>query len=137
MMNSRVSMLKIFSAMIVLLLAASTSAEDLRFRIAKKEVSFKAMPDRHITISANCVSKGRLKECAASQALKKADISKLGRDLFGRNPGALLCSDQLGGRVVWTRDQKGNERTFCEFKDGSYVGSGALAYYGRENSRKK
>lgn len=110
---------------------------DLKFTIDRKEIIFKAMPERHITISGNCVNNGQLKECDASRALKKVNISRLGPDLFGRNPGALLCSDQLGGRVVWTRNQKGNERTFCKFKDGSYVGSGTLAHYGRENSRKK
>lgn len=136
-MNLRSAIPKTFVCLSALLLAGGAFAEDLTFKIEKKEVAFKAMPEKHITISANCVHDGRLQDCAASQALKAANMAKLGRDLFGRNPGALLCSDQLGGRVVWTRNHRGDERTFCEFKDGSYVGSGALAFYGRENSKKK
>jgi hypothetical protein len=126
-------------ALIVLMASASASAwgTNLTFKIERKDIAFRTLPERHITISAGCVKGERLLECAASQALRKADISRLKRDLFGRNPGALLCADQLGGRVVWARDQKGNERTFCQFKDGSYVGSGTLAHYGRKNSAQK
>jgi hypothetical protein len=106
------------------------------FRINESDVAFTLLPERHITISSGCVTKGELKNCDASKAIKKADLAKIGKDLFGRNPGAMLCSEQLGGTVVWSRDAKGNERTFCKFKDGSLVGSGTLAYYGHENAEK-
>lgn len=48
---------------------------------------------------------------------------------------AELTLAELGGTVVWSQDSQGNERTFCRFKDGSWVGSGSLAYYGRRNSK--
>lgn len=107
------------------------------FRIGDKDQSFTLLEERHITISSNCVERESLKKCNAAQALKRANLSKLGKDLFGRNPGAMLCSEQLGGTVVWSKDEKGNERTFCRFKDGSLVGSGTLAFYGRENSARR
>lgn len=107
------------------------------FTIDGKDVAFIWFRDRHITLSANCVAGGKPKPCAASRAIRRADSSKLTRDLFGRNPGALLCSAQLGGTVVWSRDSRGDERTFCAFRDGSLVGSGTLAYYGRRSPEAK
>lgn len=66
----------------------------------------------------------------ASKALKHADLSKIDRKIFGQDPGALLCSKQLTGKIVWSKDTKGNERTFCLFKDGTLVGTGSLDHAG-------
>jgi putative hemolysin len=130
------SWLGLASLLVLLLPVAAFSAESTQtFNLNDKVVRFTLMPERHITISSDCVAGGgKLKSCDASKAIEKADLSKMQKDPLGRNPGAMICSEQVGGTVVWSRDAKGNERTFCQFKDGSLVGSGTLSYYGRKKA---
>jgi hypothetical protein len=111
------------------------SSEKLSFSIDGKKTEFVWFKEQSITISASCVKSGQIKKCQAKQALDNVKSSLLEKDHFGRNPGTMLCSEQLKGTVVWAKDKSGNERTFCKFSDGSLVGSGSLFFYGNKNSR--
>jgi hypothetical protein len=129
---------KIKLFILIILFASNSYSSELMttFLIENKNIEFIQIEQRHLTISSNCFEKGELKKCKASEAMKRADLDKLNKDLFGRNPGALLCDHQLGGIVVWARDIHGNERTFCKFDDGTFVGSGTLSYYGSIKNKK-
>ncbi len=111
------------------------ASEKLSFSIDGKSSEFVWFKDQSITISASCVESGKMKDCQARKALDIVKLSLLEKDYLGRNPGAMLCSNQLGGLVVWAKDKTGNERTFCKFKDSSLIGSGSLFFYGNKNSK--
>ena len=55
----------------------------------------------------------------------------------GANPGAIVCREALKGNVVLGTDLKNNQQTFCQFKDGSVIDSGAIFYYAKLNDHKK
>ena len=116
--------------------SAQSSDKVQTFTVGNENVSFTWFESRGITITSKCVEAGKLRNCDAKKALERVNLSKLEKDSLGRNPGALLCSAQLGGTVVWAKDAKENERTFCKFRDSSMVGSGTLAHYGRVNSKR-
>jgi hypothetical protein len=122
-----------------LILGASVWAADLtkaEFNIGDQEVSFVHLEQKHITISASCMKPEGSLKCKAADALKKADDTLLKPDGLGRNPGARLCEEQFHQKVRLSTAQNGDERTFCEFSDGSLVGTGTLAYYGNKSHSK-
>ena len=112
------------------------SSESASYKFGESTIPFTYLPDQGITISSSCIVGTKLKKCQASEELRKANMKKMPPDPFGRNPGALICSEQVGGHVAWSRDPRGNERTFCKFGDGPMVTSGTLAFFGRENAKK-
>ena len=39
----------------------------------------------------------------------------------GKNPSAVKCKEVLGGEVVIGHDRRGNQQSFCQFDDDSYL----------------
>ncbi len=44
----------------------------------------------------------------------------------GKNPGATLCAEHLKEILVTLKDLRGNENSFCLFKDQSFISSHSL-----------
>lgn len=68
------------------------------------------------------------KKCAkvGCMALKKARKFKgqqASNELLvgGKNPQAVKCKSMMGGEVIIATDGKGNEQSFCRFKDDSFL----------------
>lgn len=65
--------------------------------------------------------------CEAVKLIEKAKkIDENNLDLSGgKNPSSVKCKE-LGGRVHLYEDNKKNQQTFCEAKDGSLISTNAL-----------
>ena len=73
--------------------------------------------------SENC-----LKDCQALKALDRVNQSPKQENfkMGGRNPGAWRCAHLSGGMVAILADDKGNQDSYCIFKDQSMVDCGAF-----------
>jgi hypothetical protein len=70
------------------------------------------------------VNRGCLeKKCLALERGRKFRTSKVSKkDLDGgKNPHAVKCKTLLGGEVVIGLDRRGNQQSFCQFSDQSYL----------------
>ena len=89
-----------------------------------------------LTISSSCRKKDSF-ACEAYSVLSKVSFKSVDKYLQGgANPGAVICKHLLKMEVVIGKDKKGNENSFCKFKDGSYIDNGTLLYYGLKNDKK-
>ena len=104
------------------------------FKVDGVRTQFYSNKEKRITVNDVCKTQ---KTCMALQVLNKVSKNSLNAgDLYGgANPGPLLCL-QVKGEVVMGEDLKGNQNSFCRFKDGSIVDNGTLTYYGIMNDRK-
>lgn len=107
--------------------ADSQPAQSFQMKIEGRTVEFMRMPEKHLTISRNCVKKELTPQCEAYSAYQKAASQVLAPTAKrgGRNPGAVLCG-KIGGKVVVAVDESGNQQSFCAFQDQSYVSTGSL-----------
>ncbi|MBC7539314.1 MAG: hypothetical protein H7281_10865, partial [Bacteriovorax sp.] len=87
-----------------------------------------------LLISKSCEQK----KCEASKILKTISLKKLTAEKFsgGKNPGAVLCHELKNAQVVFLRDLKGNDNSFCMLSDKSFVSSGSLEIEARKNDEK-
>lgn len=76
--------------------------------------------------------------CAAKETLKTISFKNLRSDRLngGKNPGAVLCHELENTQVIFLRDLKGNDNSFCMFPDKSLVSSGSLEMQARKNDEK-
>ena len=76
-----------------------------------------------IWASENCI-----RDCQALKAVDRVNQSRDRKEpnLGGRNPRAWRCSNLAGGVVAILADDKGNQNSYCVFKDQSMVDCGAF-----------
>lgn len=120
-----------FCAFLFILCLAQTSAAQTNveqtYTLRSKAVEIVTLLEENMTLSKSCMRKKKNKltfDCMASRALNRKPFKDLPLE-GGQNPGAVICT-QIKGQVVWGKDQKQNELTFCEFPDMSYVSTGTL-----------
>ncbi|HAZ12206.1 MAG: hypothetical protein A2X86_03125 [Bdellovibrionales bacterium GWA2_49_15] len=111
--------------------------------IYKQSVRFLVNREKMITVSDYCgddpspTSQGHAR-CEAIRVLSKVDMSKLDsrKTIGGKNPGAVLCDQYLGGKVVYGTDRFRTQKTFCQFADQSMVANDTLIIYGVNHGKK-
>ncbi|HAR42241.1 MAG TPA: hypothetical protein DCS07_06370 [Bdellovibrionales bacterium] len=109
------------------------AVETMSFRIGMRSIQFRNLPEQRILISQDCFKSGKL-SCLAYSAVSKVSLKRFeGESYGGMNPGSIACSKSASGSVVIGIDSQRNERSFCEFKDGSLIDTGTLNYYARKN----
>jgi putative hemolysin len=118
----------IFFAVILAVSAGTARAVLADFKVQGKSLQLTEDKNRHLTISTSCVKGEGSYSCDAYSGLKKLVGKGWPHRKGGANPGAVLCTESAGGKVVLAQDEKGNQNSFCEFPDGSYVSSGSLRY---------
>lgn len=109
-----------FSLLILIFFSLSLQASELKFFEGKQEYVFDFDKNNHLILSKECN-----KKCQAYLSLKKVTKGKVLRD-GGANPGAIICVEQLGGKVKTLTDKEQDQSSFCEFEDKSLVGLGSL-----------
>jgi hypothetical protein len=77
--------------------------------------------------------------CDALKKSNKVSFKTLEKNalLGGKNPGSVLCKENLKMDIVFMKDLAGNENSFCLFKDKSMISASSLAFMARENDLKK
>jgi len=110
------------------------------FKLNGAEMRFSHHGKLHLLVNADClIEKNHLWEknekCQAIRKLKEVSLKKLGKALEGgANPGAVACL-KVGGKSLIAVDSRSNQNSFCRFEDGSFVSSGTLHFYARQNDR--
>ena len=61
----------------------------------------------------------------AASSIRNKTIKPL-RARGGINPGSWSCKKQFNGKVFIAVDDHDNQQSFCKFRDGSFVNTGAL-----------
>ena len=90
----------------------------------------------HLTVSESCEGP-RGAGCQARRALGKLSLRKLdASQARGESDGSLLCERQAEGTVVVGTNARGDENSYCRFKDGSLVDNGSLVWRARLNDEK-
>lgn len=76
--------------------------------------------------------------CDALKETKKLSWKQLPADSLtgGKNPGAVLCKQYLKQSIIYLRDMQGNETSFCQFKDKSFISSSSLSVIASNNDKK-
>lgn len=120
-----------FILVISILLAGNYlfASKEKIFNINGEDIKFISLESKKVLISATCVSKNKISKCEAATAIQKANIKETKPNNQGSNPGALVCVEQFKGEILMARDAKGNETSFCKFKDASILSTGTLGYY--------
>lgn len=138
--------MRLFFALLLMGVSAGTFAmdstppspapgEQSSWKVGGKAVEIKALPERHLLISASCIQQDSTLDCEAYKALSKAKLQGLKKNSLagGANPGAVICSEKLGGKVVIAQDEHSNEQSFCLFGDSSLVDSGSILFWATSN----
>lgn len=81
-------------------------------------------------ISKGCIS------CEAANVLSYVKIPKDSGPSYIGTPGSKVCKSLPDTRVAIFKSKAG-EQGFCVFKDSSYIDTGGLFYFARENTNKK
>lgn len=120
------------------IISTITVANSMVFKtweINKNYIQFYENEKLNILVSTKCRSIVQIKDitdqnCIALQSLLKPLNKKVNSLNAGKNPGAIICSEYLKSQVVYGIDRFQNERTFCKFKDDSYISTETLTLYG-------
>jgi len=116
---------------------STVKAEEKKYKFDEGTITFSHNQSLRLTLSKSCEPKSGEYSCDAYSALKKASFAKAMKQVSGSlNPGSVICKSITGGTVVLGLSEKGNENSFCRFKDGSMVDNGSLVYYGRKNDKR-
>lgn len=111
-------MKKIMTLFTILSLQTALAGPDvLIYRFGHMKVAF-------VKIDGLVVNKACLeKECDATRKGKEFKDAELPVESLvgGKNPKAVRCKELMGGTVVIGLDRKGNEQSFCYFKDDSFL----------------
>lgn len=102
---------------LALLLTFNVCAEVEVYRLGNLQVAFSEVDG--FLVNRSCAKFG----CTALRKAKKSK-EKFPRESSlagGKNPAAVKCKEILEGTVVIGTDRKGNEQSFCSFRDGSYI----------------
>lgn len=109
-------------------LTSEYEGDEIVYRINDKLVSFFRHKNEKYLISAHCTEKS--KSCIANQVLMAPFKTVLPKDALkgGKNPGAVVCRNIEHAIVIFGRDLKGHQQSFCRFSDGSLLSSGILGH---------
>ncbi|HAZ12542.1 MAG: hypothetical protein A2X86_11915 [Bdellovibrionales bacterium GWA2_49_15] len=105
------------------------------YTIYGKTVKIGHLEKKRISVSSDCYEKRPEFNCQATQVLGKASMKGIDKQYFsgGADKGAVICKRQLNGTLMLGKDNKGNESTFCQFQDNSFVQTGSLWYHADRN----
>lgn len=121
-----------FSLLLIAKVAHSETMVQETFYFDGQPMQFLSIRSKRITISTGCMQKSGNFKCLAFDMLSRASVAGLDADLEGgANLGAVICSQKLGGHVVYSEDRQGNQNSFCLFRDSSMVDSGTIAAFAR------
>ncbi|MBC75598.1 MAG: hypothetical protein CME64_06245 [Halobacteriovoraceae bacterium] len=121
------------------ILVPSLYGQEIRFyKFGSKRVKFYSFAQKRILISENCVENKKLASCDGLKASDSISYESLVNVQYGgANLGALICKQQLKGKVlVGVRESSKSENSFCKLRSGSLIDSGTLLFYGRKNDKK-
>ena len=77
-------------------------------------------------------------KCQAAKSLFNVKLSDIkNKRVGGKNPGSLLCKYSTDGEVIFAKDLKGRNTTFCQFQDKSMVASHTLYYFASKNKEQR
>jgi len=107
------------------------------WRVGEDYVVFVNFKHKGMKISKGC--EDAKSNCQVWKILAAVSTKQLGAsDLIGgKNPGASLCHKQKNAQILFARNVKGRQGTFCVFSDGSMVDSGGLLMAAKMNDAKK
>ena len=74
--------------------------------------------------------------CMAINAISYVKIPKDSGPSYIGTPGSKVCTSLPDTKVAIFKSKAG-EQGFCVFKDSSYIDTGGLFYFARENTNKK
>lgn len=94
------------------------------YQIGKDFYEFKSIKNSHI--SSHCLKKDT--KCDALNTINNPPKIQFNKGDFngGKNPGAVICKKFKNTYVIIAKDLKGNQQSFCVFKDNSMVSTGIL-----------
>lgn len=109
-------------------------ASEVIWKAGKQFVSLYEDKETNLLYSSACYKS----KCDALTLSKNLSWNKMSEDstLGGKNPGAVLCKEVLKQNIVYMKDLRGNENTFCLFKDKSFISSSSLSLIASKNEKK-
>lgn len=119
--------IKTICAIGLLLCSNAFAVDHIWLTVNNIKVDFIQYENPTLTISANCLEIEKKVGCQATEAYKKAKKIKLDSHALagGRNPGSVNCKS-LGGKIIIAVDVQKDERSVCQFTDGSLIDCGSL-----------
>ena len=119
--------MKKLTILLILLMTTTTFATEFFFEgKMMPTVSYKKVA----WINKGCTS------CMAINAISYAKIPKDSGPSYIGTPGSKVCTSLPDTKVAIFKSKEG-EQGFCVFKDSSYIDTGGLFYFARENTNKK
>lgn len=108
--------MKVISLLLTLMISSEAFAVEI-YNVGQLQIAF-AEKDGFI-VNRKCAKIG----CMALKKARKFKDQQPSNDLLvgGKNPQAVKCKSLMEGEVVIALDGKGNEQSFCRFKDDSYL----------------
>jgi putative hemolysin len=110
---------------------AANPSPALVIHLKGKAIPLTSHPDERLVLNESCYSS---KTCQAWEVLAKVSAKSIPKTRGGANPGAVLCK-MHEGEIHIEKDERGNERSFCVFRDGSVTGTESLIYRAFKNDR--
>ncbi|HAZ13820.1 MAG: hypothetical protein A2X86_14505 [Bdellovibrionales bacterium GWA2_49_15] len=107
------------------------------WRFGEDYIIFVNLKDKGMRVNQGCedaTSSCLVWKMLASVSLQDLDASDLSG---GKNIGASLCHKIENAQIVFARNAKGRQATFCAFLDGSMVDSGGLLLAAKMNAAKR
>lgn len=125
-----------FLLFLSLFAASSVQAETEIWKMGDRFFELTRDQKTNALISKNCVSNNN---CSASKFIKKVSFKKLQPSLFsgGKNPGAVLCHESKDADIIFLKDLKGNDNSFCLFNDKSMVSASSIEIAAKKNDEAK
>lgn len=104
------------------------------FQVAGKEVKIFHYKKHQLSVSTECSDLKLDKLCKSLDFLKSISLKKSNLESTANiNPGSVICSEQLKGKVLIGTDREKNQNSFCKLEDGLLVDNGTLTFYARKN----
>ncbi len=121
-------------SIILVFLSLSAFAQTEVWKMGNRFFEFNHDEKSGLLISKNCMEKN----CEAKKFLKKVSLKNMSVQKFsgGKNPGAVLCHEDQKAEVIYLKDLKGNDNSFCLFKDKSMVSSSSIESEAKKNDAK-
>lgn len=135
--------MKIFAFLFCFILSQELLAKNRKDETSQEEVwkaGIRFVPlirnqKDNLLYSKSCIDK----KCDAFVKTKNISWKDYNKELSnsgGKNPGAVLCKEVLKQNIIYLKDLRGNENTFCLFQDKSFISSSSLSYMASPHSKK-
>lgn len=126
-------------ALILLTLLPTSSFAESYFISGNKVDIVKSTLSGVQLISSKCLKSSSNQPCQARHAIWHLKNFYFGRmpAQDTRNPGVQICDKVLGANTVMGSNIDGNQKSFCQFKDGSLIDTYSLLQFAYKNSRIK